>query len=67
MSEPKHDHPHTEYQHEHGHNRHPYWRRAHRDWKFWVAIVLMLLAMATFVLTNNLSRRPQRQPELHAQ
>ena len=36
----------------------PYWRRAHHDWRFWVAMVMMLLAISTYVLTLDLSWRP---------
>ncbi|HTA76319.1 MAG TPA: hypothetical protein VK791_04115, partial [bacterium] len=33
----------------------PYWRRAHRDWRFLVVVVLMLAAIATYVMTGDLS------------
>ena len=36
----------------------PYWRRAHHDWKFWLAIVLMLIAMMVYIGTLDLSIRP---------
>jgi len=36
----------------------PYWKRAHRDWRFWIALVLMLLAMAVYVLSDNLAFVP---------
>ena len=36
----------------------PYWKRAHKDWKLWVAIILMLTAMVIYVWTNDLSIRP---------
>ena len=36
----------------------PYWLRAHRDWRFWAVVCLMLLAMATYVFTNDLAWRP---------
>jgi len=39
----------------------PYWKRAHHDWKFWVAILLMLVAMVIYVKTNDLSVRPNNQ------
>ena len=39
----------------------PYWKRAHHDWKFWVAILLMLAAMVIYVKTNDLSVRPNNQ------
>jgi hypothetical protein len=38
----------------------PYWQRAHRDWKFWVGVVLMLTAMTVYVLSNNLMFAPGR-------
>ena len=41
----------------------PYWQRAHRDWKFWVAVVLMLTAMTVYVVTNNLALAPGRPPQ----
>ena len=39
----------------------PYWKRAHHDWKFWLAILLMLVAMVIYVKTNDLSMRPHPQ------
>ena len=63
MNENKHEHPHTEYKHEHGHDRGRYWRRAHRDWKFWVALVAMLVAMGIYLRTNDLSVRPHGAPQ----
>jgi hypothetical protein len=35
----------------------PYWLRAHRDWRFWAVVWLMLLAMAVYVFTNDLAWR----------
>jgi hypothetical protein len=35
----------------------PYWLRAHRDWRFWAVVFLMLAAMATYVFTNDLAWR----------
>ena len=37
----------------------PYWHRAHRDWRFWAVLFLMLAAMGTYVTTLNLSWRPR--------
>jgi hypothetical protein len=50
------------------HPRHHYWRSAHRDWRVWVAVVLMLASILTYVVTDNLSLRPgkhmtQQTPE----
>jgi hypothetical protein len=53
------DHPHTHYKKDHPHP--PYWKRAHRDWKFWIAILLMLLAMAIYLRSVDLSLRPNGQ------
>ena len=41
----------------------PYWTRAHHDWKFWVALSLMLAAMVIYVMSDNLVFRPHRQAE----
>jgi len=39
---------------------HPYWRRAHHDWRFWVALVLMLVAITIYVLSDDLAFLPRR-------
>ena len=45
---------------ERGHHEHrPYWKRAHHDWKFWVALVLMLTAMFIYLMTDDLSFVPR--------
>jgi hypothetical protein len=36
----------------------PYWLRAHRDWRFWAVVLVMLVAMAVYVATMNLGLRP---------
>ncbi len=36
----------------------PYWKRAHRDWRVWVALVFMLGAMAIYVLSDDLAFLP---------
>jgi len=43
------------------HDDRPYWKRAHHDWRFWVGVVLMLVAMTIYVGTNNLSSVPSGQ------
>jgi hypothetical protein len=40
--------------HDHG----PYWKRAHRDWRFWVGLVLMLAAITIYVLSEDLAFLP---------
>ena len=65
MHETKHSH------HRHGgpdgdsvHQGHrPYWKRAHHDWKFWVALFLMLAAMIIYVMSDDLALRPHRQAQ----
>jgi hypothetical protein len=63
MSEVKHSHhPNEDSNSDNLHHPHvPYWKRAHRDWRFYVAVCFMLLAMAIYVATNDLSWRPRVQ------
>jgi hypothetical protein len=35
----------------------PYWRRAHRDWRLWGIVILMLAAMAVYLMTGDLRWR----------
>jgi hypothetical protein len=35
-----------------------YWRRAHHDWRFWVALLFMLAAITIYVMSNNLAFLP---------
>jgi hypothetical protein len=37
----------------------PYWRRAHRDWRLWGIVILMLAAMAVYLMTGDLRWRLQ--------
>lgn len=41
----------------------PYWKRAHHDWKFWAAFLLILLAMGIYVMSDDLSMRPHSRTE----
>jgi hypothetical protein len=41
----------------------PYWTRAHRDWRVWTGVVLMLAAMVVYLMTNDLARRPHIQSQ----
>jgi hypothetical protein len=36
----------------------PAWRRAHKDWRLWVVVGLMLLAMLTYVMTMDEAVQP---------
>jgi hypothetical protein len=43
---------------DHTHARPQYWRHAHRDWRVWIVVLLMVALMFVYVLTDNLSIRP---------
>ncbi|MDP9172914.1 MAG: hypothetical protein M3O30_03500 [Planctomycetota bacterium] len=47
---------------DHVHPRHRFWRHAHKDWRVWTAVVLMLALMGVYVMTDNLSLRPGKSP-----
>ena len=36
----------------------PRWRGVHKDWRLWVVVSLMLLAMLTYVMTMDEAVRP---------
>ena len=36
----------------------PYWKRAHKDWKFWVGVVLIAADIIIYVLSLDLSTVP---------
>jgi hypothetical protein len=37
---------------------HPhYWRRAHRDWRIWFCVIVMLFAMLVYMATSGLRWR----------
>jgi hypothetical protein len=40
-----------------------YWRSAHKDWRLWVAVGLMLVAMLTYIMSGDLAWRPGNQPQ----
>jgi hypothetical protein len=37
------------------HDTPAYWRRAHRDWRFWVALVFMLAAISIYFLSDDMA------------
>jgi hypothetical protein len=41
----------------------PYWRRMHRDWRFWVCALLMFAAISVYVLSGNLAWIPSGRPQ----
>jgi hypothetical protein len=53
MSKQENDHGH----HDHNHAHQTAGWRPHRDWRFWVAVVLMLAAMVAYVASNDESLR----------
>jgi hypothetical protein len=40
----------------------PYWHRAHRDWRFWVGVVCIAVALAIYISTVDLSLVPSKHP-----
>jgi hypothetical protein len=40
----------------------PYWKRAHRDWRFWVGVFLFLAAITIYVMSDDLALVPRAQP-----
>jgi hypothetical protein len=48
---------------EHGRTT-PYWKRAHRDWRVWVGVVLMVAAMVIYSVSGDLAVRPGTQEPL---
>jgi hypothetical protein len=46
---------------DHAHPRHHFLRRAHRDWRVWVALVLMLAMILVYVMSDDLSLRPGKR------
>ncbi len=47
-------------------NHRSYWRRAHRDWRLWGMVVLMLTALVVYLIAADLrwalQTRPPPQP-----
>jgi len=44
------------------HSHRPYWKRAHTDWRLWIAASLMFAAMIYYVMSMDLSWRLRLQP-----
>jgi len=44
-------------------NHRPYWRRAHRDWRLWAIVILMLAAMVVYLMTGDLRWPIHAQPQ----
>ena len=43
---------------DHAYLRHHFWKHAHRDWRVWIAVLLMLALIIVYVMTDSLSLRP---------
>jgi hypothetical protein len=43
---------------DHEHPRHHYWKRAHKDWRLWIVVALMLTAILVYVCSDSLSLSP---------
>jgi len=46
-----------------GHPPGPYGRGVHHRWYFWVGMLLMLMAIGTYVMTEDLAWVPRSQPQ----
>ncbi|MGC2617860.1 MAG: hypothetical protein WA414_02400 [Acidobacteriaceae bacterium] len=44
----------------HAQEQRPYWMRAHRDWRFWVAVFFIALALFVYIGSVDLSQVPGR-------
>ncbi len=42
---------------------HAGWRQAHKDWRLWAAVTLMLVAIMTYVMTMDESIAPGGKPQ----
>ena len=39
----------------------PYWKRAHKDWRFWIALLLMIAAMIIYVVSEDFAWLPRNR------
>ncbi|MGA2098476.1 MAG: hypothetical protein ABSH39_19445 [Candidatus Acidiferrum sp.] len=44
------------------HDPGPYWKRAHHDWRFWIGMFLMLMAITVYFMSDDLSLVPSSHP-----
>jgi len=47
---------------DHAHLRHHFLKHAHRDWRVWLMVALMLACVVVYVLSDNLSWRTSNGP-----
>lgn len=51
--------------HHHGSShgaRRSYWKRAHHDWRFWVAVFFIFAAILVYVMSDDLALVPMGHP-----
>jgi hypothetical protein len=61
MTHTKHAHLPSTGRHKNDDSNLPYWKRAHHDWRFWIALSLMLIAMFVYIATGDLAIQPNDQ------
>jgi hypothetical protein len=42
----------------------PYWKRAHHDWRFWLVVFLMLVAIVYYIMSVDFAFSPAHQVKL---
>jgi len=47
---------------DHVHPRHHFLRHAHRDWRVWLSVALMLSMLLAYLVTNDLSTGSGKRP-----
>jgi hypothetical protein len=47
---------------DHVHARHHFFKHAHRDWRVWCAVILMIALILVYVMSGDLSFRPGKRP-----
>ena len=52
----------SKHKHDHGAKHSAAWKRAHRNWRVWVVVGLMVAAMLMYVLTDDESLQPGAPP-----
>jgi hypothetical protein len=64
MTEIKHHHHPDEGPHQQAgqDNSTPYWKRAHKDWRFWVGVGFIFAALAIYIVSVDLSLVPRAHP-----
>jgi len=45
------------------HSHAPYWKRAHRDWRVWIGVVLILVAMIVYIMSGDFGFLSHSRPQ----